>query len=87
MGLGYTIAICLVSIFREVLGTGVITIWGNAKINLMPVFDFFHVQPSTFFTNNVGAFIVLGIVIGVVNAIVFAIKDKKKKRKGGKANG
>jgi len=88
MGLGYTIAICLVSIFREVLGTGVITIWGNAKINLMPVFDFFHVQPSTFFTNNVGAFIVLGIVIGVVNAIVFAIKDKKEKaKKEVKANG
>lgn len=88
MGLGYTIAICLVSIFREVLGTGVITIWGNAKINLMPVFDFFHVQPSAFFTNNVGAFIVLGIVIGVVNAIVFAIKDKKEKaKKEVKANG
>jgi hypothetical protein len=54
----------------------------------MPVFDFFHVQPSTFFTNNVGAFIVLGIVIGVVNAIVFAIKDKKEKaKKEVKANG
>ncbi|HPD13233.1 MAG TPA: electron transport complex subunit RsxE [Bacilli bacterium] len=88
MGLGYTIAICLASIVREVLGTGLITIWGNAKINLMPIFDFFHVKPSAFFTSNVGAFIVLGIVIGIVNAIVFAVKDKKEKiKKEVKANG
>jgi electron transport complex protein RnfE len=81
MGLGYTLAICTVSIIREVLGTGIITIWGNAKINLMPIFDFFHVQPSSFFTGNVGAFIVLGLVIGIVNTIVFATKEKKENAK------
>ena len=89
MALGYTLAIAIVSIVREFLGTGGITIWGNLGFVLgkdletgVSKFDFF----TNFFTTPAGGFIVLGIVFGVVALIKNKAKVKKEadKKKGAK---
>lgn len=81
MGVGFTLAISLVSIVREFLGHGTITVWGDAVINLTGISKFFHISPSSFFTSNVGAFVVLGLLIGSINAAIIAIKNKKNPKK------
>lgn len=81
MGIGFTLAISLVSIVRELLGHGTITVWGDFVINLQAVPEFLHISPSPFFTSNAGAFVVLGILIGSINAISIAIKNKKNPKK------
>jgi electron transport complex protein RnfE len=78
MGLGYTMALIIVSIIREFLGAGTITVWGNLVINLKGVYNFLQIQPSAFFTSPYGAFIVLGLVIALFNAILSARETKKK---------
>ncbi len=89
MALGYTLAIAIVSIVREFLGTGGITIWGNLGFVLgkdletgVSKFDFF----TNFFTTPAGGFIVLGIVFGVVALIKNKAKVKKEaaSKKGAK---
>lgn len=60
MGLGFTIAICVLAAVRELLGTGKIF-----EVNLMP--DAF--VPWTAMGMPVGAFITLGLLLGLVNII------------------
>lgn len=79
MGIGYTLILCLIATIREVLGTGMITIWGDLVINLNKIFgqteslDIF----SSFFVSPAGAYLVLGIFFGVV----CAINNHKSKKK------
>ena len=68
MGLGFTAALCVISAVREILGQG--TIWGLPVI-VKPL------QPAAIIGMPPGGFIVLGIIIAVINAIV-------KKRGGNK---
>lgn len=63
MGVGYTLAITLISTVREVLGSG--TILG------IDVFPFDLVQPASIFVIAPGAFITLGILLAIINAIRF----------------
>ena len=60
MGLGFTGALCIISAVREILGSG--TIW-----NIQLYGDV--IQPASIITLAPGGFIVLGIIIGVINAI------------------
>lgn len=77
MSIGYTAILSLISIVRELLGTGTITVWGNISLNLNKLFgsegqlDIF----SKFFVSPAGAYIVLGLIFGAVAAI----RGKKKK--------
>ena len=85
MGVGFTLAISLISVIRQTLGEGKITVWGEMELNLIKAFDFFHIQPTQFFVGNVGAFLVLGLLIGVINAIIHGTKlrqDNKLAQKG-----
>lgn len=76
-GLGYTLALSMIGLIREVLGTGMIT-WGdtltflpsahwfilvNAAID--PTFD----MSMSFFTTPAGAFVVFGCILGVISTI------------------
>lgn len=64
MALGFTGGITIIAFFRELLGRGGITIWGDLGINLIPV-DFqipILVAPA-------GAFLVFGILVSQVNKI------------------
>ena len=89
MALGYTMALAIIAVIREFLGTGGITIWGNLGFVLgkdaetgASRFDFF----SRFFTTPAGGFIVLGIVFGLVALIQNKAKAKKEaaSKKGAK---
>ena len=63
MGLGYTLAITILGILREILGAG--TVFG---ISLFPA----SFQPAAIFVAAPGAFILLGILIGI-----FRVAQKK----------
>lgn len=75
MALGYTLALSIVSTVREVLGTGQITVWGDLVIKVGQG-NFF----TTFFTSSPGAFIVLGLVFGVINTFKMIFQKRKSKK-------
>lgn len=66
MGLGFTLALCIISAVREFLGAG--SIWGITLYGA-------HIQPASIMIMAPGGFIVLGILVGIINFIV-------NKRKG-----
>lgn len=68
MGLGFTAALCIISLVREVIGQG--TIWG-VNVVVAPL------EPVAIIGMPPGGFIVLGIIIAAINFIV-------KKRGGNK---
>lgn len=68
MGLGFTLALCIISLVREILGHG--TIWGLPVI-VKPL------EPAAIIGMPPGGFIVLGIIIAIINVIM-------KKRGGNK---
>lgn len=61
MGLGFTVALCIISTVREFLGAG--TIWGIQIYGEV-------IQPASIITLAPGGFIVLGILVGTINAII-----------------
>ena len=64
MALGFTGGITLIAFFRELLGSGSITIWGNLAFDMMPA-DFaipILIAPA-------GAFLVFGILVSQVNKL------------------
>ena len=78
MGVGYTLAIMLMAIFREVLGTGAFA-FGNIftfipyfKLQIIPVG-----YEISLFQNPVGAFIVFGLIL----AVIAFIKNRKAEYK------
>lgn len=75
-GLGYTMAIMIIAFFREVLGTGGITI--GVVLNFLPFVEFLPLKEFaiSLFTMPAGAFLVLGVVLGVISAI----KNKKEEK-------
>lgn len=75
-GLGYTMAIMIIALFREVLGTGGITI--GVVLNFLPFVEFLPLKDFaiSLFTMPSGAFLVLGVVLGVISAI----KNKKEEK-------
>lgn len=70
MGLGFTLALVIISTFREILGNG--TFLG---ISLFPE----SFQPATILILPPGAFIMLGMILMVINII----SAKSKKKEGG----
>ena len=72
MGLGFTAAITLLSVIRELLGTG--SIFG---LSLMPE----TYQPMAIMTQVPGGFITLGLLLILVNGIRSAITKRSEKRK------
>jgi electron transport complex protein RnfE len=76
MALGYTVALMMMSLVREVLGNGTITVWGNFQIDLGFVFDFLKIQPIGLFTKPVGAFMTFGFLL----ATIYAIQNKNQEK-------
>jgi len=81
MGLGYGLALLIISFVREFLGAGTITLWGNIKLDLTSVYAALGIEPISFFTSSAGAFLVLGIVLGIIQAINNRKMRKEKTRK------
>ena len=67
IGLGFTIALLIVSFFRELLGTGILTVFGFELFKI-PILS---VQPMTFFIMPPGAFLVLGLLLALFRWIGF----------------
>ncbi len=78
MALGYTFALFLISFFREFLGNGSITIWGELKVNLIGLFDFLQITPIDLFAKPVGAFLTFGFILAVIAAITNKKQEKAK---------
>jgi len=74
MGLGYGMALVIIATIREVIGNGTITLWGEVGGSLS-----LRIIPEEYvisaFTQSAGAFLVLGIIL----AIMQAIQNSKKK--------
>ncbi len=66
MGLGFTLALCIISSIREILGAG--SIWGIQLYGGA-------IQPATILIMAPGGFIVLGLLVGAVN---YFLKKAKK---------
>ncbi|MGB4181037.1 MAG: electron transport complex subunit E, partial [Bacilli bacterium] len=60
MALGFTMVLVFISLIREALGTGSITIWGDLAINFNPNNSPFF---SSFYVSPPAAFIVLGLIL------------------------
>ena len=69
MGIGFTLALCAIGFFREIIGNG--TLLGN---QIMPE----GFQPAAIFTRAPGAFLVLGSIIAVLNGL--SIKNNSSKK-------
>ena len=61
MGIGFTLALSLIASIREMLGTGMLTVWGDLKFAL-------PLQASMLlFILPAGGFITLGCLLGLIN--------------------
>lgn len=69
MGLGYTLAITLLSAIRELIGAG--TLLG---FEIMPE----SFEPAIMFIQPSGAFLTLGFLIALTNKITGVLKQRKQ---------
>lgn len=67
IGIGFTLSLGALGAVRELLGNGSVTIWGDTSYNLMSVFPSF--QPFEFMVQAPGAFVCLGLMLCVINAV------------------
>lgn len=81
IGLGFLISICVLGIFREVLGTGSLKIMNlitGAEISVVNIFP--EKYAISIFANpkqGAGAFLILGLGVAAVSAIRNSIENKK----------
>jgi electron transport complex protein RnfE len=59
MSIGFCLALILISFFRELLGRGSITLFGNKLFTLPLLGD----NPIYIFSMSIGAFLIMGILI------------------------
>ncbi len=89
MGVGYTLALLIISACRELIGTGGLSLY-NPFDGTQVIFEIelFADYAISLFKQPAGAFITLGTIIGVINAIQAKKANKEKKvaaaTKGGK---
>jgi len=67
MGIGFTLSLGALGAIREILGSGSLTVWGDMSYSVASVFPSF--QPFSFLVQAPGAFICLGLMLCVLNAI------------------
>lgn len=67
MGIGFTLSLGALGAIREILGNGSLTVWGDMSYSLASVFPSF--QPFSFLVQAPGAFLCLGLMLCVLNAI------------------
>jgi electron transport complex protein RnfE len=69
MAIGYTFALLLMSFFREFIGSGTITVWGDLQLNLGFVFRLVGIAPIDMFLKPVGAFLTFGFLLAAITAM------------------
>ncbi len=73
MGLGFTLGLAVLGIFREVLGAGTITVWGDLKMTVKGM------EPMLLLILAPGGFIALGLLLGFMNHIQNRLSLRKGK--------
>ena len=70
-GIGYTIAISIIGLLRELLGNGTITIMDKISsiTGYREIVKVFNEPINKLFLTSGGAFILLGIIIAVINGL------------------
>lgn len=72
-GIGFLVAISIIGLFREVLGNGTITLMNDISslTGYRSVINIFNnnVIPNKLILTSGGAFILLGIIIGIINSL------------------
>lgn len=73
-GTGYIVAISILGLIREILGSNTITIMNNISsiTGYKAVYKLFPkniIIPNNIFITSAGAFIILGLIVGIVNVI------------------
>ena len=79
MGIGFLFAICLLATLREFLATSGLTF--TNPFNGKEVFSFVIAEGKyniTLFKQNSGAFLMFGLLMAAVNAIIISKQNKKK---------
>lgn len=77
MGIGYTIVLAIISIIREILGSGTITIWDNLIININKVYSDKQLPIfSNFFLTSAGAYLIIGLLFALINKFKIIKKEK-----------
>lgn len=82
MAVGFTMTLVILAVIREFLGTGTITIWtipNDIVIDLTGIYSALKLAPSQFFLSPVGAFLVLGLLVGSISAVSLDRKAKREK--------
>jgi electron transport complex protein RnfE len=72
MALGFTGGIVLLAFFRELLGRGTITIWGDLALDLIP-----QDYQISILVAPAGAFLVFGILVAMINKIKFRREEQQ----------
>ena len=67
IGIGFTMSLGALGAVRELLGKGSVTVWGDLSYNLATAIPSFH--PFSFMVQAPGAFICLGLMLCLINAI------------------
>ncbi|CAD7837134.1 MAG: Electron transport complex protein RnfE [Olavius algarvensis Delta 4 endosymbiont] len=67
IGLGFTISLGALGAFREILGAGTLTLWGDPLLNIATYFPGF--QAFTFMVQAPGAFVCLGVMLCGMNML------------------
>jgi len=67
MGLGFTLSLATLGAFREILGAGTVTLWGDPLFSLLTYFPGF--QKFEFMVQAPGAFICLGLMLCGMNML------------------
>lgn len=73
MALGFTGGITLIALFREALGKGSITVWGELSFQLIP--DNFQIS---ILVESAGAFLVFAILVATINKIRFNREERNE---------
>jgi len=74
MGLGFTLGLAVIGTFRELLGSGSITVWAG-----LPKFVIPDYEPVLLMILAPGGFIALGVILAAMNSIQSAAAKRKGK--------
>ncbi|NCA93147.1 electron transport complex subunit RsxE [bacterium] len=80
--LGYLLSIVVLSLFREIIGTGALTFvnpFNNVTVFSWTIFDARYAIPLM--VDNTGAFLILGLLLAGINGIGMIVSSRKKRRK------
>lgn len=73
MAIGFTGGIVLIAFFRELLGSGSITVWGDLAVQLIP-----ETYQISILVAPAGAFLVFGILVAQVNKLKFKKEEQQE---------